>query len=419
VIDPVTGDIYGIIIATAPEAKESYMIPAYQVYGSIKSRLPRGAAAEFAETQKETQALSQDAADIVSEASASLGGYEKIVELLLNRGADVNAQGGHYGNALQAASYGGHEKIVELLLKRGADVNTQGGEYGNALQAASYGGHEKIVELLLNRGADVNAQGGYYGNALQAASSRGHEKIVEPLLNRGEVRPSERIEDSMGDAQKPLWDLLSRIFNNDHVAASALKQLLRDGRGEVHPSEKMEDSSGYDEIRYRGRPIQPLVSGNQTSYQPVHSAPSTSMKRSFQESEGPYPALQLPNLQPRPSFSSASPVVQPANVDLTAPRPSPLGAIGKPKGKPGRPSREEIARRQAEAATEGSVYVPQLRKRNKPKKPKTLTASPVPPFAGASTSTVSSSSLQTPTPQIVEPQQSSLSGRRKRPRIEE
>jgi len=144
------------------------------------------------------------------------------------------------------------------------------------------------------------------------------------------------------------------------------------------------------------------------------------MKRSFQESEAPYPALQLPNLQPRPSFSSASPVVQPANVDLTAPRPSPLGASGKPKGKPGRPSREEIARRQAEAAAEGRVYMPQPRKRNKPKKPKTLAASPVPPSAGASASTeVSSSSLQTPTRQAVEPQQGSSSGRRKRPRIEE
>jgi hypothetical protein len=34
--------------------------------------------------------------------------------------ADVNAQGGFYGNALQAASHGGHEKVVELLLGKGA-----------------------------------------------------------------------------------------------------------------------------------------------------------------------------------------------------------------------------------------------------------------------------------------------------------
>ena len=46
-----------------------------------------------------------------------------MVQLLLEKGADVNAQGGYYGNALQAASYEGNEKVVQLLLKKGADVN--------------------------------------------------------------------------------------------------------------------------------------------------------------------------------------------------------------------------------------------------------------------------------------------------------
>jgi ankyrin repeat protein len=40
--------------------------------------------------------------------------------------SDVNAQGGYYVNALQAASYGGHEKIVELLLGMGAEFNARG-----------------------------------------------------------------------------------------------------------------------------------------------------------------------------------------------------------------------------------------------------------------------------------------------------
>jgi Ankyrin repeats (3 copies)/Ankyrin repeats (many copies) len=117
--------------------------------------------------------------------TASEGGHEKVVQMLLERGADVNTQGGEYGNALQAASYGGHEKVVQILLERGADVNTQGERYGNALQAASVRGHEKVVQILLERGADVNSQGGWYGNALQAASASGHEKVVRMLLERG------------------------------------------------------------------------------------------------------------------------------------------------------------------------------------------------------------------------------------------
>jgi hypothetical protein len=40
--------------------------------------------------------------------------------MLLDKGADVNAQGGFYGNALQAASGGGHEKIVQMLAENRA-----------------------------------------------------------------------------------------------------------------------------------------------------------------------------------------------------------------------------------------------------------------------------------------------------------
>jgi ankyrin repeat protein len=116
---------------------------------------------------------------------ASINGHDRVVQLLLERGADVNAQGGEYGNALQAACDRGHVKIAQMLLERGADVNAQGGEYGNALQAACDRGHVKIAQMLLERGADVNAQGGEYGNALQAACDTGHNKIAQMLLERG------------------------------------------------------------------------------------------------------------------------------------------------------------------------------------------------------------------------------------------
>ncbi|KAF2473449.1 uncharacterized protein BDR25DRAFT_352872, partial [Lindgomyces ingoldianus] len=43
-----------------------------------------------------------------------------IVKLLLDKDADVNAQGGEYSNALHAASEEGHEQIVKQLLKKGA-----------------------------------------------------------------------------------------------------------------------------------------------------------------------------------------------------------------------------------------------------------------------------------------------------------
>ncbi|KAJ3803932.1 hypothetical protein F5876DRAFT_53986, partial [Lentinula aff. lateritia] len=65
----------------------------------------------------------------------------------------VNAQGGEYGNALQAASLNGHDSIVRLLLEHDVDVNAVGGPYWNVLQEASLNGHDSIVKLLLEHDA--------------------------------------------------------------------------------------------------------------------------------------------------------------------------------------------------------------------------------------------------------------------------
>ncbi|KAI8402018.1 hypothetical protein FOFC_17323 [Fusarium oxysporum] len=64
------------------------------------------------------------------------------------------------------------------LTTEGADVNAQGGKHGNALQTASLESDLEVVQLLLDKGADVNAQGGEYGNALQAASSKDNRDVV-------------------------------------------------------------------------------------------------------------------------------------------------------------------------------------------------------------------------------------------------
>jgi ankyrin repeat protein len=116
--------------------------------------------------------------------AASVGGHKQVVKMLLNKDADINAQGGYYGNALQAASVRGHKQVVKILLDKDADVNAQGGYYGNALQAASVEDYKQVVKMLLDKDADINAQGGYYGNALQAASVRGHKQVVKMLLDK-------------------------------------------------------------------------------------------------------------------------------------------------------------------------------------------------------------------------------------------
>ncbi|KAJ7434118.1 ankyrin repeat-containing domain protein [Mycena galericulata] len=117
--------------------------------------------------------------------AASVDGNLDVVCLLLENGADVNAEDGYYGSALQAACHQGHTDVVQLLLKNGANVNALGGEFGTALQAASIDGNPDVVHLLLEKGADVNAEGGKYATALQAACRQGNADVAQLLLQNG------------------------------------------------------------------------------------------------------------------------------------------------------------------------------------------------------------------------------------------
>ena len=66
---------------------------------------------------------------------------------------------------LYYVAFVGLSEVVESIVRQNTDINAQGGFYGNALQAASVEGHEKVVQMLLDRGAEVNAQSGWYVNA--------------------------------------------------------------------------------------------------------------------------------------------------------------------------------------------------------------------------------------------------------------
>ncbi|CVL03350.1 uncharacterized protein FMAN_15242 [Fusarium mangiferae] len=150
-------------------------------------------------------------------------GLVSPVQDLISKGADVNLQGGDFGNALCAAAEQGHEEITRLLLDKGADVNAQGGRLGNALCAAAFEGHEEITRLLLNKGADVNLQGGPFDNALCAAAERGHEGIVRLLLDRGADINAQgsRLSDALYAAAYQGYEEITRLLLDKGVDVNA------------------------------------------------------------------------------------------------------------------------------------------------------------------------------------------------------
>ncbi|OQE41309.1 hypothetical protein PENCOP_c005G01607 [Penicillium coprophilum] len=158
---------------------------------------------------------------------ASLLGLYIVTEALINRGVDVNARGGRFGNALQAAAFQNHHQIVYLLLQNGAEIKlneglhysalnaaaVNGGEssfrilldscfagrcndskiVGSSLVAAAASGNVEIVTLLLDHGADVNFRGNesvalnsiLAGSPIAAASFQGHKDVVQLLIAWG------------------------------------------------------------------------------------------------------------------------------------------------------------------------------------------------------------------------------------------
>ncbi len=52
----------------------------------------------------------------------------------------------------------GHKEVVELLIDKGADVNAKGKYGGTPLHSAAFFGQTEIVELLIAKGADLNAK---------------------------------------------------------------------------------------------------------------------------------------------------------------------------------------------------------------------------------------------------------------------
>jgi ankyrin repeat protein len=84
---------------------------------------------------------------------AATNGDVNLVELLLDRGATINAVTQDGWTALHFACLRRAKGLIQLLLDRGADVNMTTKSGLSALGIATAEGDSEIVELLLDRGA--------------------------------------------------------------------------------------------------------------------------------------------------------------------------------------------------------------------------------------------------------------------------
>ena len=107
---------------------------------------------------------------------AVLSGNTQMAELLIDKGADVNAKDDCGFTPLRWATMLGRKDIVEFLIAKGADVNAKDYNGWTPLHWAARLGSKDIVEFLIVRGADINAKNKYGHTPLSlVAGGRWHE----------------------------------------------------------------------------------------------------------------------------------------------------------------------------------------------------------------------------------------------------
>ena len=135
----------------------------------------------------------------------------EVIELLLQRGADVHQRGFNDYTPLHLAAARGDLGLVELLLRHGADANTiiRIDDMETPLELAEQAGHKAVAERLrpltkrldwesaaksgdvttlsamVAAGQNINATDGYSQTALMRAAHAGRERAVDWLIANG------------------------------------------------------------------------------------------------------------------------------------------------------------------------------------------------------------------------------------------
>jgi ankyrin repeat protein len=129
--------------------------------------------------------------------TALKAGHFQTAKFLRDNGAHPNVTGYEERSPLHAAAWYGDFKMVQVLLEYKADVNARSAHHETPLHCASQGwkgyssGHTlypllpKVARLLLEHGADVNALMNGRIAALYMATRLGNVEVVRVLLEHG------------------------------------------------------------------------------------------------------------------------------------------------------------------------------------------------------------------------------------------
>ena len=105
--------------------------------------------------------------------------------------AIIDKQDTNKDTALSWASWMGHIETVELLLERGADINARGMSERTPLGWATKGHRMEVLNLLLEKGADIHLRDEDSKTPADIADDAGRASIAKIIRDAGAKRDKE------------------------------------------------------------------------------------------------------------------------------------------------------------------------------------------------------------------------------------
>uniref|UniRef100_A0A8C4SB91 Fibronectin type III and ankyrin repeat domains 1 n=1 Tax=Erpetoichthys calabaricus TaxID=27687 RepID=A0A8C4SB91_ERPCA len=118
---------------------------------------------------------------------AAQKGYSRLVNILVEYGADINLKNGSGKTCLMLACFAGHLDIVKFLRTSGADWETCDRTGSTAMHWAADGGHINVIRFLINDSCKVDSKdnGSLWTPLMRVSALSGNARVASLLIQAG------------------------------------------------------------------------------------------------------------------------------------------------------------------------------------------------------------------------------------------
>ncbi len=169
---------------------------------------------------------------------AAQQGSKPMAEMLLKKGAVINAKSAQLGAPLHLAVAKGDEAMVTFLLGKGADIDAKGSKNRTPLHIATEKKNVPMATFLVGKGAKVNVAMQWGWTPLHLAASRDHVPLVTLYLKKGariDLKDSEQRTPLNLAAEGGKWAAVKTLIEHGagignayyHARKKGIKQMVK------------------------------------------------------------------------------------------------------------------------------------------------------------------------------------------------